>query len=58
MSELADRLIQILGNLANGFKTDPSWMRPMPLTRKERGALFLEGIELVRTLQQGEKDNG
>lgn len=55
-TDLLDCLIAILERLATGKKHDPSWMRPIPLTRDERRSDFCEANAIIEELRK--RSNG
>ena len=49
--DLLERLELIVDKLMTGQRYDPSWIRPMPLTRKEREAERDEAYTIIAVLR-------
>jgi len=51
-SDLLDRLKSILGRLAYGRKSDPSWARSMPLTISDRKRDYDDASAIIDELHK------
>ena len=57
-TDLFDRLMAIVSRLAIGMKHDPSWIRPVALTRDERKSDYYEAEAIIEELRKRSNTEG